>query len=303
MRTLKLIAFDMDGTLLDSRKRISERTIQAARRAAEAGKILVFNSGRSLMEMRDFFGILPEFRYSLCCSGAFIHEITTGRNIVCGSIGKDSLEILMQEILPMEETLPQFATVDGSYVARTDLDRLEQFGMGAYRRSFETVMTHVENIRTCFHTLEQPVLKLNVYHTEPAARERTLARILERGLPVVCARSETTSVEISGAGVDKGTGLTRLCDMLGIDPSEAIAVGDGDNDLAVLQTAGLAVVMANGTPAALREADAVVADCDHDGCAEAIEKYLLNERQGSANRRRLAEQISARNGKDGDRTF
>ena len=181
----------------------------------------------------------------------------------------------MQEILSLEDTLPQFATVNGSYVARSDLVRLEQFGMGAYRRGFETVMTHVEDIRTCFRTLPEPVLKLNVYHTDPAARERTLTRILDRGLPVVCARSETTSVEINGAGIDKGSSLMKLCSMLGIDPSETIAVGDGDNDLAALRTAGFAVVMANGTPAALREADAVVADCDHDGCKEAIEKYLM----------------------------
>lgn len=277
MKKLKLIAFDMDGTLLNSRKQITERTIRAARRAAEAGKILAFNSGRSLMEMRGYFQLLPEFSYSLCCNGSFIHEIATGRNTVCGEITRETAEILMGEIIPLEDTLPQFATVDGSYVARSDLDKLGPFGMGPYRPLFESVMTKVDDLHAFFRSQPAPVVKLNIFHREPEARERTITRITERGLPVEYVRSEITSVEITGAGVSKGNALLKLCGLLGIDPSEAIAVGDGDNDLTALKAAGFAIAMANGTGSVLREADAVVADCDHDGCAEAIEKYLLDD--------------------------
>ena len=70
-------------------------------------------------------------------------------------------------------------------------------------------------------------------------------------------------------------GLLALCRHLDISPEETIVVGDADNDKEILQTAGLAIAMGNAADHIKALADVVVADCDHDGCAEAIEKYLL----------------------------
>lgn len=95
------------------------------------------------------------------------------------------------------------------------------------------------------------------------------------GLSVSAVYSEIASLELTAAGVNKGTGLVKLCEHLGISVDETIAVGDADNDIAILKTAGLAVAMGNAEEYVKALADVVVADCDHDGCAEAIEKYLL----------------------------
>ena len=87
--------------------------------------------------------------------------------------------------------------------------------------------------------------------------------------------AESSSLELTATGVDKGVGLTKLCEALGIPVSASIAVGDADNDLSVLRTAGLAVAMGNALDSVKAVSDVTVADCDHDGCAEAIYKYLL----------------------------
>ena len=69
----------------------------------------------------------------------------------------------------------------------------------------------------------------------------------------------------------------QLCEYLGIPVEETIAVGDADNDIEVLKTAGLAIAMGNAAEHVKAIADVMVADCDHDGCAEAIGKYLLGD--------------------------
>ena len=97
------------------------------------------------------------------------------------------------------------------------------------------------------------------------------------GVPVEMARSEVSSLEFSPQGVTKATGLLALADLLGIDRAATIAVGDADNDLDMLRAAGLGVAMGNANERAREAADVTVADNDHDGCAEAIRRFLLGD--------------------------
>ena len=94
-------------------------------------------------------------------------------------------------------------------------------------------------------------------------------------LPVTMVFSEKTSLEITPAGVDKGTALKKLCELLDMDIQQVIAVGDAPNDHAILETAGLAVAMGNAIESVKQLCHAVVADNDHHGVKEAIERYLL----------------------------
>ena len=114
---------------------------------------------------------------------------------------------------------------------------------------------------------------MNLYHATAEGRERTRKRLA--GLDLVLADAEKTALECSATGVTKGTGLLRLCEYLGVEPEETIAVGDADNDLNILETAGLAIAVGNANEHVKAVAAVVVNDCDHDGCAEAIDKYLL----------------------------
>ena len=89
------------------------------------------------------------------------------------------------------------------------------------------------------------------------------------------ASSIERNLELSAPGVTKGRGLMALAEHLGLTPDQVMAVGDSGNDLTMVQLAGLGVAMGNATREVLAAADAVTADNDHDGVAEAIEKYVL----------------------------
>ena len=147
--------------------------------------------------------------------------------------------------------------------------------MEVYRDMFERVTVKWEDI--CGQYLEKPfpVAKLNIYHTSEEARNYTRQRIEELQLGVEMVNAETTSLEISAKGIDKGIGLEKLCQYLNISLSQTIVVGDADNDIGAMKKAGLAVAMGNANERIKELADVMVADNDHDGCREVIEKYIF----------------------------
>ena len=162
-----------------------------------------------------------------------------------------------------------------SIVQRDCLSRMDCYQMGVYETMFRRVATTFENLEQEYRANPFPLAKLNLYHTSTESRARTEQRLLAEHLPVTMSYSEIASLELSALGVSKGLGLKMLCRHLNLPLEQTIAVGDAENDLEALKTAGLGIAMGNAKEIVRQNCDVMVADCDHDGCAEAIEKYLL----------------------------
>ena len=271
MSKYKLIAFDMDGTLLNSRKEISESTMDAVNRAFDAGKEVILSTGRCVAELREYFKMMPGLRYVVCSSGAILYDVKEEKILYSNSLSVELVKKILKA--SRKEDLMVHLLAIESIVQKKDIPQMEHFGMGVYRPMYEKVTTQVDDIYSYYDENPFEVPKLNLYHATEEGRERTRERLA--GLNLVLADAERTSLECSATGVTKGTGLLRLCEHLGIKVDETIAVGDADNDLNILETAGLAVAVGNANEHVKAVADVVVNDCDHDGCAEAIDKYLL----------------------------
>ena len=168
---------------------------------------------------------------------------------------------------------------DRSIVQKDQQSHMADFHMGVYQTMFDKITDKMENIYRSFCEKPFPVMKLNLYHKDEASRARTVERIKAASLETALALAESTSLECSAKGIDKGVGLKKLCEHLGLPLEQTIAVGDADNDTMALKTAGLAVAMGNATEPIKKLADVIVADCDHNGCAEAIDKYLLADQK------------------------
>lgn len=146
--------------------------------------------------------------------------------------------------------------------------------MNVYKELLNSVATKVDNVFEYCKQKGQSASKINIYHSTPEARETT-KKILSK-YDLVFNYAEGNSLEVSPANVTKGTGLTWLCNHLGFGINKAIDVGDAENDMDAIATAGLGAAMANAIDKVKEIADVVLEnDCDHSGCAEAIEKYLL----------------------------
>lgn len=273
MSQYELIALDMDGTLLNSRKEITPVTLEALKRAVRAGKSIALSTGRCRPELTAYTSQVPGIRYLICTSGALVYDIWEQKEIYMRtlepSLVKELLELSKQEGAMMH-------LLDRESIVQTDqFEHMERYGMGVYKPMYERVVTAWDDLYEAYCAAPFPVEKVNFYHTDLESRERTKERIRRAGLPVVMVNAESSSLEISASGVDKGEGLRKLCEYLKLPLERTIAVGDADNDITILKTAGLSAAMGNALPGIKALADVVAADCEHDGCAEIIENYLL----------------------------
>lgn len=273
MQIYKLISFDMDGTLLNSKKNISENTILAIQKASKMGKFVVLGTGRCFSQLKPYLNLIPDVRYLICVSGACVYDLKEEKVVYSNLLSVDVVNKLI-DIVKNKDVMIEFLS-DISVVQQDKCDSMEKYHMGVYKEFYKQQAKLVEDIINYYQNSPYPVEKFNIYHTNPAERIATRKEIEKLNLDITMADAEVTSIEISAKGVDKGLGLEKLCEYLNIDISETITVGDADNDIGIFKKAGLKIAMKNANNNIKNLADVVVADCDNDGCVQAIEEYLL----------------------------
>lgn len=271
MSNYDLIAFDMDGTLLNSNKEISDDSKEAIKKASEANKHVVLSTGRCLPELVRIMPEIPTVRYIIAASGALVYDFFDKKVISRNPIDEATV-LEMLTILENEDVMIHIHS-DKSYTQKDKASHMANYNMGIYQVAFNKVATKVDNIKDAFLEEHFPAYKFNIYPREVSQREIFEAKFAH--LPLTFAHAEIASLECSKKGISKASGLRSLCEYLGIDISRTIAVGDSGNDLAILREAGLSIAMGNSTEDALAIADVVVNDNDHGGCTQAIYNYLL----------------------------
>lgn len=274
MSKYKLIAFDMDGTLLNSEKEISERTRQAILRASRSGKLVALNTGRSISELTQYTQGFPALRYGILQSGSLIYDFKSRIPLQRTTFTRAEVRRLV-EVSQEEDVMIQLMCSGDMLVSEGDLRNMDHFHMGSSYPSFKRAATTLSDVRDLMRLSSVKFEKINFFCATLDGRERCRKKL--RPLGITFADAEYSALEMTPRGTNKGQGLTNLCHVLGIPLGEAIAVGDADNDRQVLSVAGLSVAMGNAREDIKEICDVVVADNDHNGCAEAIEKYLLGE--------------------------
>ena len=268
----RLLALDMDGTVLTSEKVISPRTADAIHAALKQGKEVLFATGRCPSEMKEYFEAFPEMKYAMCLSGALILNIQTGETLTDITIPRSLAEKVLEEAEKLDAMVTVYAGHD-VYVEHCRRGNMNYFNCQCFASLYDDCAVWVDNIREALGVRGDQVYKINLYcHTREDWQKA--ADILS-GLPLNYASGIPNNYEISPLGVNKGVGLEKLCEVTGISMSQTIAVGDEGNDLAMIQVAGLGVAMGNASDAVIEAADAMTADCDHDGVAEVIKNCLL----------------------------
>ena len=270
--TYQLIALDMDGTLLDSRKHVLPSSTAAIDRALDAGRHVAICSGRCPAMVEVSRAELGRISYAICGSGTSLYSLDEQRLLWETHLSHDVLTRIL-EVCEGEDCLFEPFTGTSFYYERDALERMPGLGLGVYVEAYRASGRRAEDMRALLCDPASRIQKLNVHFCSTAARAHV--RELVSGLGVGLVDFEEASLEFSPVNANKGTGLLALADLLGIPREATIAVGDADNDLPMLEAAGLGVAMGNANPRVLAAADARVADNDHDGVAEAISRFLL----------------------------
>lgn len=268
---IKLIALDLDGTLLTSRQLISEDTAACLKEAAERGIYIVPATGRSPVEVKDYEYLFKYFPYRVYLSGALVTDEREGRAIASFPIAGTHAAAICSAAAA-EDTMVQVMTDTGSFIGKGDFDRLSHFRMDMYEELYRREAKGYAELSECLAANEGKVLKVNIYHADREARERTRRRLMESGLEL--KDSLYASLECSAAGVDKAAGLSVLCGRLGISAEETGAVGDSGNDIDMLRFAGVSAAMGNASEEVKAAAGFVTESNDREGAADAVKRML-----------------------------
>ena len=274
MRKIKLIALDLDGTLLGSDKQLSAENAAALERAAKEGIEIVPATGRFYRGMPQNVRELPYVRYVITVNGAQVFDVAR-QQTVCGS------EIPWKRAVAVMERLDELDVIydcyqDGwGWMTQAFYDKAEQFA--AHIHSLEMIRnlrTPVPELKACLKERARDVQKIQIFFRDMEKRAEALQALPEAFPDLVVTTSIVNNIEINSREATKGVALQKLAAYLGIPIAQTMAFGDDRNDISMLEEAGIGVAMGNAGEEVKRAADYVTDDCDHSGVARAIQHFL-----------------------------
>lgn len=270
---IKVIALDVDGTLMNSRNELLPGTVTALQEAADRGIQIVLSTGRMLSECRELLAKLPMIRYAVTCTGAQTVDLRNESTIGRKSLTAGDLRLLCSHFWDLDVLLQVFDDHDG--LMHNDarcLAEAERFCAPGLAQAIRRYHAPETDLKAYVEAYEGPTNKLHMYFATAQDKQTAVERT--KGLPYAFADTCATDLEIMPLGVDKGLGLQQLTEHLGLDRSAVMAIGDGGNDEGMLRYAGLAVAMGNANDYIKSLAHRITDDNDHDGVANAIRQVL-----------------------------
>ena len=267
----KLLALDMDGTVLNSEKKLTRKTKDAIDGLIKRGVAVVLGTGRGLVELTDYREDLSAINYGVLISGGLVYDFFKDEPIKIHGLDEETILKLIDFGLE-EKAMLHLHLVRSALAREEDIQNMAAFGMGIYQSMFDKVCDRCDDPKKYVYEHPGEVIKVNLYHRNEETRDRNFERIKILNLSISYA--EAFNLEVSPANITKASGLRELCDYLKIDLSETVAIGDADNDKEILQAAGLAVAMGNASDEIKKIADFITLDNDNDGVAAAIEKFF-----------------------------
>lgn len=273
MYDIRLIALDLDGTVFDDEKRISPRTLAALRAALDRGAAVLPATGRTLDGIPAEFLDLPGVRYALTSNGAAVVDRQTGERLVEQTFDPAQALAIYDLVEAHGGMISLF--IDGtSYATEANVESSWDMVPPALRPYFRQTRRVVPDMH--------PILRAHAAHIEKfSILYRTLAdrdaawQAVTAAHQVEATTSLERNLELNAPGVSKGSGLLALAKVLGLRPDQVMACGDSGNDLTMIQLAGLGVAMGNATDEVKAAARYIAPDNNHDGVAEAIERFVL----------------------------
>ena len=275
MSGIRLIATDLDVTLLDGHSALAPRTRAALEAAMAAGCGITLSSGRMLEAMLPFARDIGVNAPLLLYNGAMLYDHNAERTLYANRIPFPAALEITRAVEEM-----------GLYVQLYP-------GMGYYCTEIqERTLRYAGYIHVDATPVHMPMSqwlaenpadlqKLLVIDTVEGA-DRAKAALSERFAGAASfLKSKPNYVEIAPKGVDKGRTLGRLAELLGLTADEVMAFGDGQNDVPMLEYAGVGCAMANSCPEALAAANLIAPPNTEDGVAQIIERYLAEGRIGA----------------------
>ena len=266
-----IIAVDLDGTVLDAEKKVTERTLAALEAAAESGIWVVPATGRILKGMPEEILKLGWIRYMILANGATVWD-------------RGAESCLYRAEISAETGLEVFRWLDGfpviydcyqdnqGWMTASMWENAEAYAPSPfYLQHIRTLRRPVPDLKEHIRRSGTSLQKIQAFCRTTETQRELIGRTAERFPQLAVSTSVARNVEINDGRANKGAALTALAERLGIPMGKVAAFGDGTNDLSMIRAAGMGVAMGNAAEEVKAAADRVTAGNGEDGVGIAVE--------------------------------
>lgn len=269
--SIRLIAIDIDGTLVNSERKLTERVKNTLIAARDKGVKIVLCTGRPLPGVQpelEALGLVTDEDYVITYNGSLVQNVGTKEEIFSAHLSQDDY----LDVSYMAQKLGvhlHVSSSDAIYTAHRDISPYTVH---------ESWLVHMPiKFRSADEMITEPVEMIKMMMIdEPAILDAAIAQIpadFKERYTVV--KSAPFYLEVLHPGASKGVGLAQLASHLELTSDEVMAIGDNENDLTMLEYAGIGVAMENAIPIVKEVADVETASNDEDGVALVVEQYVL----------------------------
>ena len=274
LRKIKILAFDMDGTLLNEKGALSEANEASLRRAMERGYHIVIATGRGYSAFPEAVLNMEGIRFMISSNGAHIVDQQTRETIYSNLLTRDAVEAAMPWIAD-PDVMREVFFHHQVYADRHCMEDLPRYGVLSEKSQHyvRTTRKPVDDAVALIREYADQLENINLLFPDQEKRLRywqELSRI--QGLTVVS--SMPYNIELGGATTSKATALKALAEMLGLSHDNIMSFGDSSNDAQMLSAAQIAVAMGNAVEELKEAADVITLSNSEDGVAYALERLL-----------------------------
>lgn len=267
----KLLVLDLDGTLTNSQKEITPKTLDALQRLQQAGHTIVLASGRpsaGIKQIAEILELEKKGGYVLAFNGARIINWKTQEIVFQQTLDHIYLQRLYDAAVKYGLTIMTYR--DEYAIAGTEPNEYAEFEVKINRM----ILTPVDRFVTY---VDFPINKCLMSGDPKQIKACEDELLPEMGDSLSIFKSEDFFLEIMAKNIDKAASLDRLVKILGKRKADVVCCGDGYNDISMIQYAGVGVAMSNAKDVVKEAADVVTGSNDEDGLVPIIEQYFLCE--------------------------
>lgn len=271
---IKVIAMDLDGTALNHQKQLTERTRSAIQNAAKSGIQIVVATGRTFSSLAPEVLAMPEITCAITSNGAVVNRIPDGAVLLHNYPNPETVSEIAG-MIQEEKIDTEVCTGGQAYIGQSYYDRVLE---GKTNRDVQYVKTTRHPVPDIYQFLLQHRVAIeNINLNFKTLEEKQQWQQRFQKLPGVTPTSSFLfNVELGGATTSKAHALQALLDEWQMTSQQVMAFGDSENDLGMIQLAGIGVAMANGMGEVKQAADLLAESNEEDGVAKIIEQLIVD---------------------------
>ena len=272
---IKLIAFDLDDTLLTHEKILTSENYESLKKAAELGIQIVPSTGRFWHAVPENVKSLDFVNYAIVVNGAEIRDVKNDVAIFKAEIPIKRALNLMRVF----DDLPVIydCIIEGkSYISRENYNLVEKFALDEIQLSMlKNLRNPVDNFYEFVISKSCDVQKIQLFTLDRDLRAELLKAFRIVFPENAISSSVANNIEINDKNAEKGYALKKLSEILKIDIKNTMSFGDGLNDISMIKNAGIGIAMGNACQELKDVSDYVTLSCEESGVSEGIKKFCL----------------------------